>query len=86
MLKDGDIALAGGVELTVDGGGGERAESVAAVTRVFAILQALGENSEIGISELSQRLVMSKSTVHRFLQTLKGSVMSRRKRTPTAIV
>jgi IclR family transcriptional regulator, KDG regulon repressor len=65
------IALAGSAELATDGGG-ERGESVAAVNKVFAILQALGENSEVGISELSQRLVMSKSTVHRFLQTLKG--------------
>jgi IclR family transcriptional regulator, KDG regulon repressor len=69
--KDGEIALAGSAELAADGGG-ERGESVAAVNKVFAILQALGENSEVGISELSQRLVMSKSTVHRFLQTLKG--------------
>ena len=69
--KGGDIALAGGAELAADGGG-ERGESVAAVNKVFAILQALGANSEIGISELSQRLVMSKSTVHRFLQTLKS--------------
>ncbi|CAB3751639.1 DNA-binding transcriptional regulator KdgR [Paraburkholderia humisilvae] len=70
--KDGDIALTGrSAELTADGGG-ERGESVAAVNKVFAILQALGENNQIGISELSQRLVMSKSTVHRFLQTLKA--------------
>jgi IclR family KDG regulon transcriptional repressor len=68
--KHGDIALAGSTELAADGG--ERSESVAAVNKVFAILQALGENNQIGISELSQRLVMSKSTVHRFLQTLKG--------------
>nr|WP_246355762.1 DNA-binding transcriptional regulator KdgR [Paraburkholderia humisilvae] len=66
------MALTGrSAELTADGGG-ERGESVAAVNKVFAILQALGENNQIGISELSQRLVMSKSTVHRFLQTLKA--------------
>jgi len=66
-----EIALPGGAELAAEGGV-ERGESVAAVNKVFAILLALGENSQIGISELSQRLVMSKSTVHRFLQTLKG--------------
>ncbi|GAB2888500.1 DNA-binding transcriptional regulator KdgR [Paraburkholderia jirisanensis] len=66
-----EIALPGSAELAAEGGV-ERGESVAAVNKVFAILQALGENSQIGISELSQRLVMSKSTVHRFLQTLKG--------------
>lgn len=37
----------------------------------FGILQALGEEREIGITELSQRVMMSKSTVYRFLQTMK---------------
>src|SRR5262245_9641410 len=70
--KDGGIALTGAsAELTADGGS-ERSESVAAVSKVFAILHALGENDQTGISELAQRLVMSKSTVHRFLQTLKA--------------
>ena len=46
-------------------------ESVAAVLKVFAILQALAEKSEIGISELSVRLAMPKATVYRFLQTMK---------------
>jgi IclR family KDG regulon transcriptional repressor len=46
-------------------------ESVAAVLKVFAILQALAERSEIGISELSVRLAMPKATVYRFLQTMK---------------
>ena len=70
--KADDIALTDPADLIADGGGAERVESVAAVNKVFAILQALGENNQIGISELSQRLVMSKSTVHRFLQTLKA--------------
>jgi len=70
--KDGGIAVAGAsVELAADGGG-ERGDSVAAVSKVFAILHAVGDNDQIGISELSQRLMMSKSTVHRFLQTLKA--------------
>ena len=31
-----------------------------------------GEEREIGITELSQRVMMSKSTVYRFLQTMKS--------------
>ncbi|WP_412529303.1 DNA-binding transcriptional regulator KdgR [Burkholderia lata] len=53
-------------------GSAEKADSVAAVGKVFTILAALGERREIGISELSQQLGMSKTTVHRFLQTLKA--------------
>ncbi len=45
-------------------------ESVAAVLKVFAILQALADNSEVGISEMSLRLAMPKATVYRFLQTM----------------
>ncbi|GHA53162.1 DNA-binding transcriptional regulator KdgR [Photobacterium aphoticum] len=46
-------------------------EAVSSVMKVFGILQALGEQKEIGITDLSQRLMMSKSTVYRFLQTMK---------------
>jgi IclR family transcriptional regulator, KDG regulon repressor len=46
-------------------------ESVAAVLKVFAILQSLSERSETGISELSVKLAMPKATVYRFLQTMK---------------
>lgn len=46
-------------------------ESVAAVLKVFAILQALSERDETGISDLSVRLAMPKATVYRFLQTMK---------------
>ncbi|MDR6497005.1 IclR family KDG regulon transcriptional repressor [Burkholderia ambifaria] len=52
-------------------GAAEKVDSVAAVGKVFTILAALGDRREIGISELSQQLGMSKTTVHRFLQTLK---------------
>jgi len=45
-------------------------ESVAAVLKVFALLQALSENNETGISDLSVRLAMPKATVYRFLQTM----------------
>lgn len=46
-------------------------ESVAAVLKVFAVLQALGERADMGISELSIRLAMPKATIYRFLQTMK---------------
>lgn len=46
-------------------------EAVSSVLKVFNILQALGEQKEIGVSELSQRLMTSKATTYRFLQTMK---------------
>lgn len=46
-------------------------DSVSSVMKVFGILQALGEERDHGITELSQRVLMSKSTVYRFLQTMK---------------
>lgn len=46
-------------------------ESVSSVLKVFGILQTLGDEKEIGVTELSQRVLMSKSTVYRFLQTMK---------------
>lgn len=51
--------------------GKQAPESVAAVLKVFAILQALSEQRETGISDLSVRLAMPKATVYRFLQTMK---------------
>ncbi len=47
-------------------------ESVSSVLKTFGILQALSAQKDIGLSELAQRLMMSKSTVYRFLQTLKA--------------
>ncbi len=46
-------------------------EAVSSVLKVFNILEALGEQKSIGVSELSQRLMMSKATTYRFLQTMK---------------
>ncbi|CAG23598.1 DNA-binding transcriptional regulator KdgR [Photobacterium profundum] len=46
-------------------------EAVSSVLKVFSILQTLGDQKEIGVSELSQRLMMSKATTYRFLQTMK---------------
>ncbi len=47
-------------------------DAVSSVLKVFGILQALGEEQEVGITDLSQRVLMSKSTVYRFLQTMKS--------------
>ncbi|UTW12578.1 DNA-binding transcriptional regulator KdgR [Marinobacterium rhizophilum] len=46
-------------------------DSVSSVLKVFGILQALGNEQELGVTELSQHVLMSKSTVYRFLQTMK---------------
>ena len=45
-------------------------ESVAAVLKVFGLLQTLADRDETGISDLSVRLAMPKATVYRFLQTM----------------
>lgn len=50
-------------------------EAVSSVLKVFKILEALGEQKEIGVSDLSQRLMMSKATTYRFLQTMKTLAM-----------
>ena len=47
-------------------------ESVASVLKVFGILEALSESKDIAISELSQKVMMPKSTAYRFLQTMKS--------------
>ena len=54
-----------------EGAASDRSESVSSVGRAFAILAALGERGQIGMSELSQYVGLSKTTVHRILQTLK---------------
>ncbi|MDR3410157.1 MAG: DNA-binding transcriptional regulator KdgR [Formivibrio sp.] len=46
-------------------------ESVAAVLKVFGILQVLTDQRMMGVSDISQRLAMPKATVYRFLQTMK---------------
>lgn len=58
--------------LVSDADAADRNESLSSVARVFAILGAIGDSGQIGISELSQRLALSKTTVHRVLQTLKA--------------
>lgn len=49
-----------------------QSESVSSVTKVFSILTALSEQKEIGVTDLSTRLMMSKATTYRFLQTMKS--------------
>ncbi|WP_283130499.1 DNA-binding transcriptional regulator KdgR [Enterovibrio norvegicus] len=46
-------------------------DSVSSVQKTMAIFETLCSEKEIGISDLAQRLMMSKSTVYRFLQTMK---------------
>ncbi len=58
--------------LLSDADAADKGESLSSVARVFAILGAIGDSGQIGISELSQRLSLSKTTVHRMLQTLKA--------------
>jgi IclR family transcriptional regulator, KDG regulon repressor len=63
--------------LASDTDAADKGESLSSVARVFAILGAIGDSSNrgingIGISELSQKLSLSKTTVHRVLQTLKA--------------
>ncbi|WP_428243428.1 DNA-binding transcriptional regulator KdgR [Gynuella sp.] len=46
-------------------------EPVSSVMKVFGILSELSETRTIGVTELAQKLMTSKSTVYRFLQTMK---------------
>jgi len=67
------VTLASTIKMSTiedDTSGSKQPESVAAVLKVFGILQALSERPETGISELSVRLSMPKATVYRFLQTI----------------
>ncbi|MGR3808500.1 DNA-binding transcriptional regulator KdgR [Pasteurella testudinis] len=48
-------------------------ESVTSVLKVFGILEILSEQKDIGITELSKKLMMPKSTSYRFLQTMINS-------------
>lgn len=45
--------------------------SVSAVVRVFGILEELAKEPELQLGDLASRLYMSKSTIFRFLQTMK---------------
>lgn len=45
-------------------------DGVAAVMKLFAILEALAEARSLGLGEVARRAMTSKSTAYRFLQTL----------------
>ena len=66
----GHMMLDGLTNLEQDLFSSRQPESVAAVLKVFALLQTLGERGEVGLSDLSVRVAMPKSTVHRFMQTM----------------
>jgi IclR family KDG regulon transcriptional repressor len=48
----------------------KQVESVSAVLKVFSILQELSQCQTASLSELETSLMMSKSTIYRFLQTM----------------
>ena len=48
----------------------KQVESVGAVLKVFSILQALSRCQTASLSELETQLMMPKSTIYRFLQTM----------------
>ncbi len=50
----------------------EKTDTVAAVEKAFAILECLGNKRETSVTEIAQQLSLSKSSVHRLLQTLKA--------------
>ncbi len=45
-------------------------DNVAAVMKVFAVLEALSEEKSMTLTDLAQKALTSKSTVYRFLQTM----------------
>ncbi|WP_176086523.1 IclR family transcriptional regulator C-terminal domain-containing protein [Martelella sp. HB161492] len=47
-----------------------KTENVAAVLKVFAVLETLAENRASGLAEVAQCAMTSKSTTHRLLQTM----------------
>jgi IclR family KDG regulon transcriptional repressor len=47
-----------------------KSENVAAVLKVFAVIEALVEDKRMGLADLAQRAMTSKTTAHRLLQTM----------------
>ncbi|WP_299820162.1 DNA-binding transcriptional regulator KdgR [uncultured Roseibium sp.] len=47
-----------------------KTENVAAVLKVFAVLESLVDERSVGLADLAQRAMTSKSTAHRLLQTM----------------
>ncbi|SMD15800.1 DNA-binding transcriptional regulator KdgR [Rhizobium sp. RU36D] len=47
-----------------------KAENVAAVLKVFAVIEALVDEKRVSLADLAQRAMTSKTTAHRLLQTM----------------
>lgn len=47
-----------------------KTENVAAVLKVFAVVEALVEDKRVSLADLAQRAMTSKTTAHRLLQTM----------------
>jgi IclR family KDG regulon transcriptional repressor len=47
-----------------------KTENVAAVLKVFAVMEALVEGKKVSLADLAQRAMTSKTTAHRLLQTM----------------
>jgi IclR family transcriptional regulator, KDG regulon repressor len=47
-----------------------KTENAAAVLKVFAVIEALAEEKRMGLAELAQRAMTSKTTAHRLVQTM----------------
>ncbi|MBB4952144.1 IclR family KDG regulon transcriptional repressor [Agrobacterium vitis] len=47
-----------------------KTENVAAVLKVFAVIEALAEERRVSLAELAQRAMTSKTTAHRLVQTM----------------
>lgn len=50
----------------------DKTDTVAAVEKAFGILECLGNKRDMSVTEIAQQLALSKSSVHRLLQTLKA--------------
>jgi IclR family KDG regulon transcriptional repressor len=51
-------------------GSGSKPDSVAAVLKLFAVLEALAEERTMSLADVARRAMTSKSTAYRFLQTM----------------
>jgi len=52
---------------------GEKSNSVKSVKKAFQIMEELDKSGELGIGDLSERLLMDKATVHRLVNTIKDA-------------
>lgn len=54
-------------------GTAEKSNSVKSVMKAFQIMEELDKSGELGIGDLSERLLMDKATVHRLVNTIKDA-------------